>query len=587
MADRTIEWMHGVRGQDAHKPFFVYFSTGCSHSPHHVSNEWADKYKGQFDQGWDVLREETFARQKALGVIPADAELTVRDEAFPAWDSLPDNLKAFYARQMEVYAGFSENADHNVGRVLDAIEELGELDNTLVLWIWGDNGASMEGTITGSFNELTMQNGIPLSDEMQLQLSERYGGLDEWGAPIMDPHYSAAWAWAGNAPFQWGKQVGSHLGGTRNPMVVHWPEMVTDTGGLREQFSHVIDVAPTILELAGIPLPTTVDGIDQDPMHGTSFAQTLTDAGAPEHRTQQYFETVGNRAMYKDGWWLAVKTARIPWVLTPEAIGPYAPDVWDPDQDPVELYYLPDDFTQAKDLAAEHPEKVAELKELFWAEAERYRVLPLLATLSTFFGILPPITDETRFEYRGDVQNVLSGMIPRIYNRSYSITADLVIPEGGVEGVIVAEADHLGGFTLYVKDGKLTHTYSMMGVFIFKQVAEEDLPSGEVTVRMEFAADAPKPATGGEVTLFINDRPVGHGRMDHTVPVRFSGYAGMDIGRDNGGVVDLSYEDQAPFAFTGTVTKVVFDIKPHLTSADGDALHAAAHQGEAADALSN
>ncbi len=587
MADRTIEWLHGVRGQDANKPFFVYFSTGCSHSPHHVSNEWADKYKGKFDQGWDVLREQTFARQKELGVIPADAELTVRDEAFPAWDSLPENLKQFYARQMEVYAGFSENADHNVGRVLDAIDELGELDNTVVLWIWGDNGASMEGTITGSFNELTMQNGIPLSDEMQLQLSERYGGLDEWGAPIMDPHYSAAWAWAGNAPFQWGKQVGSHLGGTRNPLVVHWPDKVTDTGGLREQFSHVIDVAPTILELAGIPLPRTVDGIEQDPMHGTSFASTLTDAAAPEHRTQQYFETVGNRAMYKDGWWLAVKTERIPWVLTPEAIGPYAPNVWDPDQDPVELYYLPDDFSQAKDLAAEHPEKVAELKELFWEEAERYRVLPLLATLSTFFGILPPITDETTFEYRGDVQNVLSGMIPRIYNRSYSITADLDIPESGAEGVIVAEADHLGGFTLYVKDGKLTHTYSMMGVFIFKQVAEEDLPTGHVTVRMEFAADAPKPATGGEVTLFIDDRPVGHGRMDHTVPVRFSGYAGMDIGRDNGGVVDLSYEDQAPFAFTGTVNKVTFDITPHASAEVASELHAAAQRGHAAGALAN
>ena len=246
MADRTIDWLHGVRGQDADKPFFVYFSTGCSHSPHHVSNEWADKYKGQFDQGWDVLREQTFARQKELGVIPADTQLTPRDEAFPAWDSLPDNLKTFYARQMEVYAGFSENADYNVGRVLDAIEELGELDNTLVLWIWGDNGASMEGTITGSFNELTMQNGIPLTDEMQLQLSERYGGLDQWGTPIMDPHYSAAWAWAGNTPFQWGKQVGSHLGGNRNPLVVHWPDKVTDGGGMRSQFSHVVDIAPTV-----------------------------------------------------------------------------------------------------------------------------------------------------------------------------------------------------------------------------------------------------------------------------------------------------------------------------------------------------
>ena len=278
MADHTIEWLHGVRAQDAHKPFFVYFSTGCSHAPHHVAKEWADKYKGQFDQGWDKLREQTFARQKELGVIPADAELTPRDEAFPAWDDVPDKLKALYARQMEVYAGYSENADYNVGRVIDAIEELGELDNTLILWIWGDNGASMEGTITGSFNELTMQNGIPLTDEMQLQLSELYGGLDKWGAAIMDPHYGAAWAWAGNTPFQWGKQVGSHLGGTRNPLVVHWPDRIRDAGGLRSQFAHVIDVAPTILDVAGIPVPDSVDGIEQQPMHGAPFTASLTDA---------------------------------------------------------------------------------------------------------------------------------------------------------------------------------------------------------------------------------------------------------------------------------------------------------------------
>jgi len=421
---------------------------------------------------------------------------------------------------------------------------------------------------------------------MQLQLSERYGGLDAWGAAIMDPHYSAAWAWAGNTPFQWGKQVGSHLGGTRNPLVVHWPDRVTEAGSQRSQFTHVIDVAPTILDIAGIPHPETVDGIDQEPMHGTTFTASLTDGAAPEHRTQQYFETVGNRAMYKDGWWLAVKTERIPWVLTPAAIQPYAPGVWDPDRDPVELYYLPDDFTQANDLAAQHPEKVEELTALFWEEAERYKVLPLLATMSTFFGMLPPIPEDTKFEFRGDVQNVMSGMIPRVYNRSYSITADLVIPDGGAEGVIVAEADHLGGFTLYVKDGKLTHTYSMMGVFIFQQVAEEDLPSGDVTVRMEFAADGATPATGGEVTLFIDDRPVGKGRMDHTVPVRFSGYAGMDIGRDNGGVVDRAYEDKKPFAFTGTVKKVVFDLNPHTSAQDELDLHASAHQGQVAHGLS-
>jgi arylsulfatase len=585
MADRSIEWLHSVRAQDASKPFFMYYSTGCSHAPHHVAKAWADRYKGKFDQGWDKLREETFARQKELGVVPADAELTTRDPAFPAWDDVPDKLKAFYARQMEVYAGFSENADHNVGRVLDAIEELGELDNTLVLWIWGDNGASMEGTITGSFNELTMQNGIPLTDEMQVQLSERYGGLDQWGAAIMDPHYGAAWAWAGNTPFQWGKQVGSHLGGTRNPLVVRWPARVTDHGGLRSQFTHVIDVAPTILDVAGIPAPSTVDGIEQEPMHGAPFTASFGDGAAAEHRTQQYFETIGNRAMYKDGYWLAMKTERIPWVLTPDALAPYAPGVWDPDAGPAELYYLPDDYSQAKDVAAEHPDKVQELKALFWQEADKYKVLPLLATLSTFFGMLPPIDQQTTFEFRGDVQDVLSGMIPRIYNRSYAITADLVVPEGGAEGVIVAEADHLGGFTLYVKDGRLTHTYSMMGVFVFKQVSEEDLPSGEVSVRMEFAADEAKPATGGEVTLFIDGRPVGKGRMDHSVPIRFSGYAGMDIGRDNGGVVDLAYEDRKPFAFTGTIKRVVFDIKPHLSDQDELDLHAEAHRGNAAGSL--
>ena len=586
MADRSIEWLHGVRAQDAAKPFFLYFSTGCSHAPHHVANSWADKYKGQFDQGWDKLRQETYARQKELGVIPADAELTPRAPAFPAWDDVPDHLRAFYARQMEVYAGFSENADYNVGRVVDAIEELGELDNTLILWIWGDNGASMEGSTTGSFNELTMQNGIPLTEEMQLQLAERYGGLEQWGAPVMDPHYSAAWAWAGGTPFQWGKQVGSHLGGTRNPLVVHWPTRIKDAGGLRTPFTHAIDVAPTILDVAGLPEPATVDGIEQEPMHGSSFSASFTDGGAPEHRTQQYFESVGNRGMYKDGWWLAIKTERIPWNVTPDALGPYAPGVWNPDDDPAELYYLPDDFSQAKDLASQYPEKVQELKDLFWEEAERYKVTPLLAALSAFFGVVPPIAEDTTFEFRGDVQNVLSGMIPRIYNRSYTISADLVVPEGGAEGVIVAEADHLGGFTLYVKDGKLTHTYSMMGVFVYTQVAEEDLPAGEITVRMEFLADGAKPATGGDVTLRVNDRQIGKGRMDFTVPIRFSGYAGMDIGRDNGGVVDLAYEDQKPFPFTGTIKRVVFDITPHLTDQDELDVHTAHQHGQAAHALS-
>ena len=301
---------------------------------------------------------------------------------------MPDKLKAYYARQMEVYAGYSENADHNVGRVIDAIDELGELDNTLVLWIWGDNGASMEGTITGSFNELTMQNGIPLTDEMQLQLAERYGGIEAWGNQMMAPHYSAAWAWAGNTPFQWGKQVGSHLGGTRNPMVVHWPERIREGGALRAHFTHVIDIGPTILDIAGIPMPTHIDGIEQQPMHGVTFADSLTDADAPERHTQQYFETIGNRAMYKDGWWLAMRTERIPWVLTPEALKPYTPGRLGPRSAiPSSSTTCPTTSRQAQDLAAEHPEKVEELKELFWQEAEKYNVLPLLAALAAFFGM--------------------------------------------------------------------------------------------------------------------------------------------------------------------------------------------------------
>lgn len=563
MADKAITWLHGVRAQEQDKPWFMYFSTGCSHAPHHVPQQWADRYAGQFDDGWDVYREKTFLNQKQLGVVPPEAKLTPRDPAFPAWDSLSDEQKKLYARQMEVYAGFQENADYNVGRVLDAIADMGELDDTLVIWIWGDNGASMEGTPTGSFNELTMQNGIPLTADQQLDLINKYGGLQAWGTDAIAPHYSAAWAWAGNAPFQWGKQVASHLGGTRNPMVVHWPAHVAGTGAVRDQFTHVIDIGPTILDVAGIPQPTHVDGIAQEPMHGTSFAASLTDGEAPEHRTRQYFEMYGNRAMYSDGWWLAMRMPRIPWTVDPETMRRFAPGVWNPDDDPVELYYLPDDFSQADDVAQRHPDKVAELKEMFWQDAEKYKVLPLLGGMSFYFGIVPPMPTQTSFTFYGDVQNVASGMIPRIYNHSYTIGADLHIPDGGAEGVIVAEADHLGGFSLFVKDGKLQHTYSMMGVSVYHQEATEPMPTGDVRVSLVFAADAAKPGTGGQVTLLVNDRPVGNGRMEHTVPFRFSGYSGMDIGRDNGLPVDRSYADHSPFAFTGTVKRVVFDIDPH------------------------
>ena len=381
MTDEAVKWLHLVHAQDPEQPWFMYYATGCSHAPHHVQVQWSDKYRGKFDQGWDKLREETFERQKTLGVIPQDAVLTPRPDVFPAWDSLSDNEKKLYARQMEIYAGYSENADYNVGRLLDAVEDMGDLENTLVVFIWGDNGASLEGTVTGSFNEMTMPNGIPLTPEQQLSLIEQYGGLDAWGTDATAPHYAAAWAWAGNTPFQWGKQVGSHLGGTRDGMVVRWPERIKDAGGRRPQLAHCIDLGPTILEAAGIPEAKFVDGIEQEPMHGTSFLYTFEDADAAERHTQQYWETYGNRAMYKDGWWACAKLDRIPWDASPGTLARFAPGQYDPDHDKWELYYLPDDFTQANDLAKEHPEKLKELQDLFWEEAEKYHVLPLLGGL--------------------------------------------------------------------------------------------------------------------------------------------------------------------------------------------------------------
>jgi arylsulfatase A-like enzyme len=586
MSEKAIEWIHGVRAQSPDKPWFIYFSTGCAHAPHHVRNEWSDRYKGKFDAGWDIYRQETFERQKKLGVIPPDTKLTPRPDAMPAWDALPDDQKKLYARQMEVYAGYQENADMNVGRVIDAIEEMGEIDNTLIIWIWGDNGASMEGTTTGSFNELTMQNGIPLTSEQQLELVQKYGGLETWGTELVAPHYAAAWAWAGNTPFQWGKQVASHLGGTRDPMVIHWPARVTDKGGLREQFTHVIDIGPTLLDIVGLPEPVAVNGIAQEPMQGISFRASLTDEAAPETHTVQYFEIYGNRAIYKDGWWAAGRLDRIPWQLSPEIIAKLAPGVYDPEDDIWELYYLPDDFSQANDLSATHPEKLEELKELFWEEAETYNVTPLLGGLSFYFGIVPPLGTQTKYTYYGDVQNIASGMIPRVTSRSYSISADLHRPDQGGDGVIVAEADHLGGFSLFIEDGKLKHTYSMMGVFVYTQESDRTVPSGDVNVRMEFAIDKATMGAGGQVTFFIDDEVAGGGRMDYTVPFRFSGYAGMDIGRDNGLPVDRGYADRSPFAFDGTVKKVVFDLMPHLTIEDEQRVHQEQHKAHVAHGIS-
>ncbi|HYO43847.1 MAG TPA: arylsulfatase [Candidatus Limnocylindrales bacterium] len=574
ITDKSVEWLHSVRAHDAHKPWFMYYSTGATHAPHHVAKEWADKYKGQFDDGWDAYRERTIARQKALGIVPQDTDLAPRPGPYPAWDSLNDAEKKLYARQMEVFAGFSENTDWNIGRLLDAVDEMGELENTLVLYIWGDNGASMEGTITGSFNETTFFNGLVFSAEEQLALIEKFGGLEGLGGEHSAPHYAAAWAHAQNTPFQWGKQMASHLGGDRDPMVIAWPGHIPAGGAVRDQFTHCIDVAPTILELVGIPEPKTVDGIDQEPMDGTPFAYSFEDPKAEDRHTIQYFEMYGSRAIYKDGWWAGARLDKLPWDFSPATLARFKPGSgWDPDKDDWELYYLPDDFSQAHNIAKDHPDKLAEMRELFYAEAGRNRALPMLGGLAAFFGILPPMPTTSRFTFHGDVQNVSTAVIPRIYGRSYAIEADLHVPEGGAEGVLCAFADFIGGFSLWVDErGHLVHTYQFLGVETYKQVSDSPLPTGDVLVKMLFEMDEPKPGAGGKVTLLANEEVIGEGRLDHTCAMLFTTYAGMDMGRDNGGVVDEAYEDKAPYAFTGTLRKVVFDLKP-MSLEDELALH--------------
>ena len=601
MADKTIEWIRGQKSTDPERPFFIYFSTGASHAPHHVTSKWADKYKGQFDKGWDALRVQTHERQLKLGIIPPGTKLTPRADEFPAWDSLSDDEKKLYARQMEVFAGYQENADWNVGRVLDTIGQMGMLDNTLVIWIFGDNGASMEGTTTGCVNEMTVLNGVPLTADQQLSLAELYGGVDKWGGPVTDPHYACAWAWAGNTPFQWGKQVASHLGGTRDAMLVSWPSRIKDKGGLRSQFTHLIDVVPTILEASGIPAPKVVDGIEQMPMHGVSFAYSFDDAKAAERHTQQYFEIFGNRAMYKDGWIASCRLRRNPWKLDPEALKSFAPDVYDPEKDTWELYNLNEDFSQADNLAQKNPDKLNELKALFWQEAEKYNVTPLLAGLGVFWGYLPTAgAARKKFTFYPGVQNIAPGLVPHVFGTSYSIEADLVIPSSGVEGAIVANADFLGGFSLYVQGGKLRHSYAFLGIPptpegpqrpllakflqktgmlapIFKSytlTAEESLPAGPVTVRFEFNADAPKPGTGGETKLLINGKSVATGRLEHTVPAVFTAYACMDIGRDNEKPVSMTYK--SPFKFTGEIKEVRFELGSQSES--GNTEHEQAHQ---------
>jgi arylsulfatase A-like enzyme len=558
LADKAIKWVRQQKALMPDKPFFAYFAPGATHAPHHVPPEWSEKYKGTFDDGWDALRERIFERQKELGVIPGDAELTARPTEIPAWDEMDDDLKPVLARQMEVYAGFLEHTDHHIGRLVDALDDLGVLEDTLVYYIVGDNGASAEGTTNGTFNEYFMLNGAAHMETVEMMA----GNIDAFGTPHAYNHYAVGWAHALDTPYQWTKQVASHWGGTRNGTVVHWPRGFGAKGEVRTQFHHVIDIAPTVLAVAGVPEPKVVHGVEQRPIEGVSMAYTFEDPSAAEQRTTQYFEMFVNRGIYHEGW-TAVTRHSTPWVMSP-TLPSLEEDVW-------ELYDTNTDWTQARDLAAEQPEKLAELQQLFLEEARKYNVLPLddrrVERLDAETAGRPTLI-------KGGSQLLFSGMgrlsessLVNIKNKSHAVTAEIVVPEGGASGVLVAQGGAFGGWSLYLHDGRPTYCYSFFGVQRFKVAADGQVPEGKHQVRMEFTYDGGGLAKGGGVTLYVDGQSVAEGRVEHTQPLIFSADETADVGHETGTTVSDDYDLESS-RFTGTIDWVQIDLGEDAEDAD-------------------
>jgi len=548
MTDQAIAWMGYQKSLTPDKPFFIYFAPGAVHAPHHVPKEWIAKYKGKFDQGWDKVREETLARQIKLGVVPAGTKLAPKPEAIKDWTALTADEKKLFAREMEVFAGFGEYADTEIGRLIHAIEETGQLDNTLVFYIVGDNGASAEGGMIGLFNEITYFNGV---QETVQDILKHY---DELGDPSTYPHYAAGWAVAGDSPFEWTKQVASSYGGTRNGMVIHWPKGFTAKGEVRPQWHHVIDIAPTILEAAGLPEPKSVNGTAQTPIEGVSMMYTFADPRAPSRHTTQYFEIFGNRAIYQDGW-LAGTVHRAAWEFKPRRA--LEDDVW-------ELYDARTDFSLSNDLAAKNPQKLKEMQDLFMTEAVKYSVLPLDdRTIERFNAALVGRPDLMAGRTSLTVYQGMTGMSENVFinvkNRSHTITAEVEIPQGGANGVILAQAGRFGGWSFYLKDGKPTYTYNWLGLKSYTVAAAQALPAGKATVRFEFAYDGGGAGKGGTGTLYVNGKNVATGRIDQTQCCVFSADEGADVGADEGTPVTETY--QVPFKFTGKIAKVTIELK--------------------------
>jgi arylsulfatase A-like enzyme len=551
IADKAIAWIQEQHSLTPDKPFFAYYAPGLAHAPHHAPKEWIAKFKGQFDQGWDKVREETLARQIKLGVVPAGTKLSPRPEQLQAWDSLSADQKKLFAHMMEIYAACLSYCDDNIGRVIQSVEDSGELDNTIIIYIMGDNGASAEGTLQGTSNEIGVGNGVHESVEYLVSI------MDELGGPLTYNHYPVGWAHAMDSPFQWTKQVASHFGGTRNGLVISWPKHMKETGVVRSQFCSVIDIAPTILEATGVREPTMINGVQQKPMEGISLMYSFDDAKAPTRHRTQYFELVGNRGVYEDGWIACTTPLRLPWMTS-------ATDA-NPDDFKWELYHVAEDFSEAKNLAAENPEKLKELREVFDREAKKYNVYPLDSSFAQRFAanLRPSITrGRSTFTYFPGTIRIPEGSTPETKNRDFTIMADVEIPESGAEGVLATIGGRFGGWGLLVMDGKAEFDYAFGNQKKDKTriVSKEKLAPGKHTIKLEFKYNGPGLGKGGVGTLLVDGLEVAQGKIDRTTPFRFSLDETFDIGQDTGTPVIEEYEAKMPFKFTGVLKKVVIEL---------------------------
>jgi len=552
MTNQAVNWVKAQQSLTPDKPFFIYFATGAVHAPHHVPRKWADKYKGKFDEGWDKVRQKTFDRQKAMGLIPKNTKLPPKARDIKDWDSLSADEKKLFSRQAEVFAGFLEHTDYEIGRLAAAIEEIGEMDNTLFIYIAGDNGTSAEGGFVGMFNEMTYFNAVVEKVEDLLPK------LDEWGGPYTFPHMAAGWAVAFDSPFMWTKQVASDFGGTRNGMVVHWPKGIKQRGEIRSQFGHVIDIAPTVLEAAHLPEPEIVNGTPQTPIEGTSLLYTFNKANAEDRHTTQYFEIFGNRAIYHDGW-LARTIHRAPWETT--NLPPLETDKWD-------LFNVREDFSLADNLADQHPEKLKELQSLFAKEAEKYYVFPIddrviERTNPAIAGRPDLMRGRKSLTLYDGMNGMLENTFLNVKNQSKTITAEIDIPEGGANGVLLTQGGRFGGWCLYMKDSKPVYTYNFLGLSRNTVMAKAPISPGKATVVLDFKYDGGGPGKGGIATLSVNGKQLAQGRIDRTQPNLYSADETADVGLDN----------QTPVAegigigrdetrFTGTIKRIVVEVKP-------------------------